>query len=48
METRQIIGIIIFGIIGYAIAGILGAIIAMAIIYFLIRRMDNNKEKEED
>ena len=46
MEIRQIVGIIVFGIIGYAIAGFLGAIIAIAIIYFLIRRMENKKEEK--
>ena len=48
MENKQIIGIIVFGIVGYAIAGLLGAIIAMVVIYFLIKRMENNTEEKED
>ena len=47
MVNKQAVGIIVFGIIGYLIGGILGAIIAMAIVYFLIKRMESNKEKEE-
>ena len=47
MINKQAVGIIVFGIIGYLIGGILGAIIAMAIVYFLIKRMESNKEKEE-
>ena len=48
VETKQIVGIIIFGIIGYAVLGIIGAIVAMAIIYLLIRRMESNSEEEKE
>ena len=48
VKNKQIVGIIVFGIIGYAVAGLLGAIIAMAIVYFLIKRMENNTEEKED